>query len=401
MLRVLLIGDHFGYAAGVAHGVTSYYLNVLPALFATGVSILPCFLRGAHPLARQLLDAGIEIRFLNGGKWSPWVFAQVLGLAREYQPHIVHTIGMKACLAGRLAARATNAANLIHVHDFVRPPLPIRWLYRAVASPSDVGISVSSAVADYVPATYHLARERSAVLHNAIDLRRFKSVQDAGANRQRLLQLDAATPVLGMLGRFHPVKGQAEMLEIFAKVVRAIPSARLVLVGDGPTRAEIEQKAAAAGLAEKILFLGQRKDIPQLMGCFDVLAIPSRSEGLSIAAMEAMAVGRPVVAFRVGGVGDVVHHGKTGYLVEPGNIEGFADAVVSLLSDAQRRSDFGACAADISQRFDIPGHVGRLVGVYRRLLDPACRRGPFRTEEAFEHGRARAHQGEDAARTPS
>ncbi len=378
--RVLLIGDHFGYAGGVAHGVTSYYLTVLPALRLAGILLLACFLRGSHPLVRPLNDAGIEVRFLDSSKWNPWVFADVMNIAREYRPDVVHTIGMKSCVAGRVAARATNAANLIHVHDLEQPPLPLRLLYRAVAQPSDVGISVSSAVADYVPPVYQLAQERSAVLHNAIDLRRFNQPQDAAAHRRRLLQLEPQIPVVGVIGRFHPVKGHSEMLDIFAGVVREKPEARLVLVGDGPTRPEMEQKAAALGLTQHVVFLGQRSDIPELMSCFDLLAIPSRSEGLPLAAIEVMAAARPVVAFRVGGVGDIVQDGKTGHLIEPGEQSGFAAAVVSLLNDAQRRRDFGVRGAEFARNFDIPEHVRRLTTVYRHLLDPRYRQGAFQID---------------------
>jgi len=373
--RVLLIGDHFGYSGGVAHGVTSYYLNVLPALRAAGLPFRGCFLREPHPLARPLLDSGIDLRFLDSGKWSPWVFADVAKIARDYRPDIVHTIGMKSCVAGRVAARVTKAAHLVHVHDLERPPTPIRLLYRPLALRSEAAACVSSAVASYAPDIYRLRPERTVVLHNAIDLKRFTEPQDAIANRRRLLQQDEKQPIIGMVGRFHPVKGHAEMLDIFARIVSAIPEARLVLVGDGPTREAMEHKAAALGLSDKVSFLGQRSDIPELISCFDVLALPSRSEGLPIAAIEAMAAARAVVAFRVGGVGDIVQDGRTGCLAAPGDVSAFADAVVSLLNDPERRRAFSARAFEVSQSFGIPEHVRQLSALYGKLLDARFREG--------------------------
>jgi glycosyltransferase involved in cell wall biosynthesis len=171
------------------------------------------------------------------------------------------------------------------------------------------------------------------------------------------------------------VKGHSEMLDIFARIVAAVPAARLVLVGDGPTRQEMENKAATSGLAEKVSFLGQRSDIPELVSCFDVLALPSRSEGLPIAAIEAMAAGRVVVAFRVGGVGDIVQDDKTGCLAAPGDVSAFAAAVVSLLNDPERRRAFSARALEVSRSFGIPEHVRQLSALYGKLADPRFRDG--------------------------
>lgn len=381
--RVLLVGDHFGYPGGVAHGVTSYHLNVLPMLAAAGVSFLACFLRSSHPLARQLTDAGIELKFLNSGKWSPSVVGRVLKIARKYRPDVVHTIGMKSCVIGRIAARATKAAAIIHVHDLMVPPLILRLLYHTVAHPSDVGMSVSSAVAAQVPASYRISAMRNVVLHNGIDRRPFQiGDSEAAANRRRLLQLGPDSPVVGMVARFHPDKGHPEMFEIFLRVSRALPQARLALVGDGPTLPESKAMVAAMGLSDRVLFLGQRSDVPQLMSCFDLVAVPSRTEGLGFAAIEAFAAARPVVAFGVDGLVDIIRDREDGYLISPGDVEGFASAVVSLLNDSTQRGDFGARGAERSRYFDVAEHVRRLVGVYCHLADPRHRFGAFRIEEA-------------------
>lgn len=145
-------------------------------------------------------------------------------------------------------------------------------------------------------------------------------------------------PVVGLIGRLVPEKGGHVFLRAVSLVRAVVPQARFVVVGDGPLRDTLEQRAASLGVADVVDFVGFRSDVRELMCALDVLAVPSLSDGSPLVVLEAMATGVPVVASETGGLPDLVRPGENGLLVRPGDAEDLARAIVSLLLDPE-----GAC----------------------------------------------------------
>jgi len=372
---ILILGDHFGYADGVVHGVTTYYLNVLPALVARGVDLHACFLREPHPAAAALNTQGIETLFLSASKWNFLVAFEVAAIIRRYRCHVVHAAGLKATVVGRAAARMTGAEVIVHAHDLLYPNVVVGALHRTFARSSDMGLGVSNAVLEVLANGYHVEPQRCRVLHNGIPLEHVRSVSPAARSRIRAeLGVPAESGVIAMIARMHPIKGHASMLRIMACAVRSIPSLVLVLAGDGPERAACEALVVELGLQGNVRFLGSRTDIPDLLAASDVVVVPSKSEGLSLVAIEAAAAGRPVVAFDIGGLPDVVSDGVNGYLIKPGDEEGFAKALLDLFGNPQRRAEFGAAALVGVDHFSLENHVDDLLKCYRELATPQSKR---------------------------
>ena len=141
-------------------------------------------------------------------------------------------------------------------------------------------------------------------------------------------------PTLGAISRLHRAKGLVHLLRALRLLRDALPEAPLlVLAGDGPERANLEQEADRLGLRESVRFLGVRRDIPDLLRSLDVLVIPSLWEGIPATLLEAMAAGVPTVASNVGGIPEVVTHGRTGLLVPPGDPAALSEAVLRLMQD--------------------------------------------------------------------
>jgi glycosyltransferase involved in cell wall biosynthesis len=173
--------------------------------------------------------------------------------------------------------------------------------------------------------------------------------------------------VLGMVGRMYAVKGHRAMLRMMVDIKRRYPAAVLMLAGDGPERGACEQLSDELQIRGAVRFLGQREDIPELLSISDLVVMPSESEGLGMAAIEGLAAGRPIVAFAVGGLVEVVDDAQSGRLIEPKDSPGFVDAVVSLLTNRETLSAYSAHALVGAERFSIECHIRELLNCSRLL----------------------------------
>jgi glycosyltransferase involved in cell wall biosynthesis len=368
---IMILADHVGYANGVRHGVTTYFMHVLPLLAAAGVNMTVCFLRAPHAAGADLRALGIHPVFLDAGKWDPTVALRIAALARRNGVRLLHATGVKGTLAARVAARLTGARTLVHVHDLNDPGAALSALQRLVAQPTDAAVCVSQAVRELAVTRYHVAPERVRVARNGLPL---EAVRRAGAGERRRvlaeLGIEAGRPVLAIIGRMHPVKGHRALLGMLPAIVRCCPRALLLVIGDGSERAPCEELAYRLGMSSHVRFLGRRGDVPRLLAAIDLVLAPSQSEGLGLAAIEALAAARPVIAFAVGGLPEVVTDGVNGRLVSPGDCEAFANAIVQTLRHPGQRSSYARGAATSAQRFGLETHIRRLIDCYRMTLAP-------------------------------
>jgi glycosyltransferase involved in cell wall biosynthesis len=261
---------------------------------------------------------------------------------------------------------------LVHVHDQIVPPLPLRVLNSLSANDRNRCLCVSSAIGPAVTRGYGFDADACSVLPNAIDLEKFSRHRaERNALRARLLNVQDGRPVIGVVARFFPVKGQAALIAALPRLLQHRPDALVVFVGDGPERKACEALARKLGIERAVRFLGQRHDVPELMNCFDVVAMPSRSEGLPLAAIEAMAAGVPVVATDVGGISEVVTHHRVGLLAPAGDVAALVGLICQLLDDQVGRHRMAAAALGDAGRFSVHEHVQRLREIYLALLAPA------------------------------
>ena len=210
------------------------------------------------------------------------------------------------------------------------------------------------------------------MIYNAVRFGRRPQPTDRETARFAL-RLPPDALVLGTLGRLTEQKGQRLLLQAVAALARDLPDLVLFLAGAGPLRDDLEAEAARLGLADRVRFLGLRRDRPTLFAAMDVFVLPSRWEGLSLALVEAMGAGRAVVATDVGGNPEVVHNGRTGLLVRPNDADALADAIGTLCRDHDLRAALGdAAAVDARARFSIEQHVAQLSALYRRGLAETC-----------------------------
>ena len=367
---VMILADHFGYAGGVRHGVTTYLVHVLPPLIAAGVDLTVCFLRAPHAAAEDLHAMGVHPVFFDAGKWDPTVALRIAALAKRNGVRLLHATGVKGTLAARIAARLIGARTLLHMHD-LNDPGALSVAQRLLARPTDAAVCVSQAVCELAVTRYHVRPERVRVARNGIPLDMLRSAGAGEASRVRAeLGIEADRPVLAIIGRLHPVKGHRALLGMLPAIVRSCPNALLLVIGDGPERGDCEELTRSLGMSRHVRFLGRRSDVPRLLSAIDLVLMPSQSEGLGLAAIEALAAARPVIAFAAGGLPEVVTDGLNGRLVPAGDGQAFANAVIETLRDPGQRASYARGAASSAEGFGVEVHIRRLIDCYRMTLAP-------------------------------
>lgn len=305
---------------------------------------------------------------------------RLTSIIREVRPHILHTHTAKAGAIARAAARVSGSARPpIVVHTFHGHVLkgyfdPVRTavfkeVERSLARSSDVLVAVSPEVRDELVEAGIAPREKFEVIRLGIPLeeRLGDTTADLDYRHDYGIRKDAF--VVGWVGRMTAVKDTDAVLEIVRATRERGVDAVLVMVGDGPDRERLEQRAHDLGIARSTFFVGYQSEVAGYYRLFDAFLLPSVNEGTPVSAIEALASGTPVVATKVGGVPDVVRDGLDGFLVAPGDTEEAAGKLALLASDANLRARLGAAGRErVLERYSVARLVDDVDRLYREQL---------------------------------
>jgi glycosyltransferase involved in cell wall biosynthesis len=298
--------------------------------------------------------------------------AQLVALVRRLRPAIVHTHTSKAGFVGRLAARLARVPAVIHQphgHIFYgyygagRTALYV-GLERVAARWTDRIVTLTDRGTDEHLARGIGRRTQYRTVPSGVPTAELRARAPGRAEARRALGLPADAFVVGALGRLVPVKGFDVLVAALPAVAAAVPSARVLLVGDGPERAALQAQAAACGVGRRLHLTGATAEIARALAACDVLAAPSRNEGMGRALVEAMALGVPVVAAAVGGIPAVVGDGEGGRLVPAGDAAALAAALVELGVDHGLRAKLAAAAPARAEAFSAEAAAAALRAVY-------------------------------------
>ncbi|MDP2895174.1 MAG: glycosyltransferase [bacterium] len=212
------------------------------------------------------------------------------------------------------------------------------------------------------------------VVHSGIEVERFACPDREKAHRLAAeLRIPEGSFVIGSVGSLVPCKGHSVLVEAFQQIVAqasppAPPNPVCLIVGDGPEKPRIEISVRKKGLRDRVVFAGQREEIPELLSLMDVFVMPSLQEGLGTAALEAMAAAKPVIASNVGGLSEAVVDGRTGFLVVPGESAALARVILQLVNDPGKMSALASNASKhVRDRFSCEAMVKGTIAVYRSL----------------------------------
>ena len=329
-----------------------------------------CFIcRSGSELARRLVGEPVEcIEMPVRGRWD---LAAILRLGRSFrdsEAQIIHTHDSLSFWLAGLAKKLsrTRAPLIAHKRTDHPPGRRASLRYRRLA---DQVIAISRA-AQEVLTTAGLPAEKVTLIYSSVDCEWFKP--DCGELAAQFMaehNLGEEGAVVGTIGSLVPRKGQAVFLHAAKEVLAVFPNARFIICGHGPLELELREQARQLEIADCVIFLDERADVRPLLASMDCFVLPSLAEGLGVAALEAMAMGKPVVASRVGGLAEVVEDNCTGFLVEPGRPEALAEALLRLLRDNELRATLGRNARQRAlARFDRKIMVSRTEELYYSLL---------------------------------
>jgi glycosyltransferase involved in cell wall biosynthesis len=306
---------------------------------------------------------------------------RLAGLIRKLRPHVVHTHTAKAGAVGRVAVLLSGVRpRPIVVHTFHGHVLrgyfgPLqesgfRLLERLLARGTDALVAVSPQVRDDLVGLGVAPADRFVVVRLGIELEeRVGGDGDARTRTRRLLGVPDDRFLVGWMGRMTAVKRTDDVLLAFKELRDRGVDAGLCLVGDGPDRDGLEERAYELGIARHVFSLGYQDAVADWYAAFDALILPSANEGTPVSVIEALAARRPVVATDVGGVSDVVRDGVDGFLVEAGDTTALAERLATLAGDETLRTRMGEAGRErVLQRYAVSRLVDDVDRLYRSLL---------------------------------
>lgn len=367
---------------GPAHHVTVLSSGMDPTRFDT-LLVTGTVGRGEE----EHIDPRVQVRYLPSLgpdirlRQDLRALLALVRLIRTYRPDIIETHTSKAGLLGRLAAVLAFPRRPIVIHTYHGHVLrgyfgpaktrAFTLLERALNRVSDLLVVVSSKTADELTELNVARRSKFAVVPLGLELDGFLALApmpDAAARASLGLGLGPREMVFTITGRLVPIKRLDLALRSLAVAVRSVPM-RLLVVGDGELRPELERLAAELGCADRVDFLGYRRDLETIAAASDAALLTSDNEGTPVALIEAAAAARPVVATDVGGVSDVVADGETGLLARPDDVEAIASAMVRLAGDPELRLRAGSAGrARVRRRFMPERLLADMEEIYSRLL---------------------------------
>ncbi|HYP20341.1 MAG TPA: glycosyltransferase [Chloroflexia bacterium] len=327
---------------------------------------------------QPLLDAA-GVRTLVIARDSRWQSYKLLNLARfmRRQPvHILHTHLFGANTWGRVLGKLARVPVIVaHEHWSSKASREV-WVDRLLYRLTDRILVPSHASKQLVMEMEGIPARYLDVTYNGVDISRFSQTAESATVRQAL-GLGPEDFVVGTVGRLSADKGgQDDLLWAASELRKSHPRARLLIIGDGPLRPDLEKYAAELGMldTQAAIFTGTRNDVDRLLGAMDVFVLPSHMEALPIAVLEAMSMCLPVVATRVGGVPEVVQDGSTGLLVEPGDRPGMRDALARLASDRGLAHLLGTSGqARVRAHFTVDKMVRHVEELYETLMQRRAR----------------------------
>jgi glycosyltransferase involved in cell wall biosynthesis len=305
---------------------------------------------------------------LNGWVWLRF-FLQLCWVIYRRRVDLLHVNSYVPGNYARLAAAMMQVPIIIdHWHGFTRFNHKRRFICRVLGRFTDLSLAVSRGVRDYLVTQGGLNPAKVRVVPNGVDVAAIDTARP-GVEVRRELGLPEGVAVIGLVGRLdHWGKGHKELFEVMARF-RERYSVHALIVGGGRKIDEMRQSAESLGLAGTVHFLGPRHDVPDLLRSMDIFVLPSYSEGVSLALLEAMAAGLPVIATAVGGLPEVVTEGENGLLIPPRDAPALAGALERLIADPAFAQHLGANArTHVREHFSLD-RLGREINeIYGELV---------------------------------
>lgn len=328
-------------------------------------------------LADELRKLPVLFTVIPEKDHSPITIAYRLAkMFHQIGPDIVHTHKYKDSILGSIVARCMGVPHVVRVvHGMPEPFRGLKNLKMAgytladrfvTSRLIDRVVAVSSDIEKVLAQTY--GADRVVCVHNGIDLEAVHVTMQRSEKRKEW-QIDDTTVLIGTVGRLVPVKGHAILLEALRILRNLNQNVTLIFVGDGPLRGHLEAEVKRLGLKQSVRFAGHQEQSYDFINMMDIFVLPSLHEGIPMVLLEALALKRPIIASRVGGIPEVVSHGQSGMLVSPANADELAAGLRDMVQDRAKATAFGiAGRSQVEQEFNASIMANRTATMYRSLF---------------------------------
>lgn len=328
-------------------------------------------------LARELRGFGVRTQVISESRHNSFsMVKQLIDYFRQHEFDILHTHKYKDNILGALSSVYRRIRRRVRtIHGLPEPFVGFQAVKISGYQVADNWVNrwlVDRILAVSLDLRSHLIKrfgaEKVTCIQNAIDIEQVCVTRDAKELKKEL-DLDENQFLIGTMGRLMPVKGLEFFLKAADIIRRQKPNVKFIIAGDGPLKGTLEAQAHEYGLDKDVLFLGHRDDGYDILGLMDLFVLPSMSEGIPMVLLEALALARPVIASRVGGIPEVIEDGVSGLLVTPGREDELAQSCVALMDNYNFAQQLGVAGRKrIEERFSARVMAEKVAEVYRTLV---------------------------------
>lgn len=375
-INVLQLCEHFGGRESQLHGVARTFQWWMPRFDHTRFNVLLCSRKGYDKAAEQMIQSHVVPLYLGYGKYDPRNLFKLLRLMREHDIDILHLHGYGAGTWGRIAGLLRGKPVIIHGRGNYHSVPWIQQMVERVLGPyTRYGLAVSASTRDYMVNLWHIRAAAVQVVYNGVP---FDDIRPMSAEwvRERRREWGAGPDdrVLGIVGRLESFKGHREAFQALQEVRRTLPRTQIWVLGDGVFERELHAWVAERDMQDCVKFLGFRRDVRDLMQCFDAQLFPGYREGTPNTLYEALAVGHAIIASRVDGQAEILEDGKTALLFEAGDIAALARLILRVLQEPPLLAALRAAAKARSADFDGRRCIAAIERLYERIMAERERR---------------------------
>jgi glycosyltransferase involved in cell wall biosynthesis len=362
-MRILLLANHLNTG-----GITTYLMTLSRGLVAAGHRVVLGTSGG--DLVSEVEALGVRHVRLNVRmkcEINPLLFFNLpalLKILKDEKIEVIHAQTRVTAMLSAVASRISGVPYITTCHGYFTPHpgrrlLPL-WGRRVIA--------ISRSVVQHLVQDFGVDLNRIDLVGNGIDAEVFRPATSLERDKNRWEYGIGVEPVIGIIARLSDVKGHEFLIDAMEDVKAAYPEVKCLIIGEGPMEAALKSRVRDFGLEGSVIFLPIKNKTSEMLKMFDVFVLPSMSEGLGLAVMEAMAAGLPVVATAVGGLVDLIQDGETGFLVPPKDPDALAIAIVTLVADHNTASAMGERArASILKNYSVGQMITGTLDVYGKV----------------------------------
>jgi glycosyltransferase involved in cell wall biosynthesis len=362
-------------------GIETLILEMCKRLDNDSFKSFVCVLDSNGDLENEFKNRGVPVYCIKKGEGVDFSLPfKLYFLIKKLRIDILHTHNRSSWLYGSIAAKLAMIPSVHTVHTSI--DRTARWIKieTYLAMLTNKVATVTESIAKFMIEVEKVFVKKIKVIHNGIDYEIFSKFERAKQKRYEL-GFQESDLLIGCIARFHPIKDHKTLLLAFHEISKVIPCAKLILIGDGPLKEQTKQLTTELQLNSKVYFLGNRRDIAELLKTFNLFVLSSLREGLPIALLEAMASGTPVIATEVDGNSELISHRETGLLVPPDNPHALSKAIIQLYNEKNAAERYAQAAKEkVKQNFSFDYMINQYIAVYNELT---CSRNKKRLRVAI------------------